>query len=244
MNRQALSFRLTGHKRVCLFCPIEVYMLSKTGARRMLSISLLGIFILSQVPDLFAQAHNGRPGPRQNYGPKSYYTPHYAPHGKAMRGLPNGYLRFIMDGLEYYYWEGMFYRMRANQYIVVSAPVGAVVTAIPQGSQPVVVDGVSYYNINGVTYMATPEGYKVVPQPKKIVVKNYIVEQKDATDAAVIAETSLSDTEDSLTVNVPNSKGGYTPVTLKKYGKGFIGPQGEYYKTFPKVEQLRVMYAK
>ena len=50
--------------------------------------------------------------------------------------------------------------------------------------------------------------------------------------------------QDIFTVNIPNTRGGYTPVALKRSGSGFIGPQGEYYTEFPKVEQLKVMYGK
>jgi hypothetical protein len=52
------------------------------------------------------------------------------------------------------------------------------------------------------------------------------------------------DTQDSYTVNIPNDKGGYTPVILKRSGEGFVGPQGEYYPKFPKVSQLILMYGK
>ena len=49
---------------------------------------------------------------------------------------------------------------------------------------------------------------------------------------------------DSITVNIPNNKGGYTAVTLKRSGNGYIGPQGEFYPEFPKVSQLKVIYGK
>ena len=47
---------------------------------------------------------------------------------------------------------------------------------------------------------------------------------------------------ETLIVNIPNSKGGYTSVTMKKLGNGFIGPQGEYYPGHPTVAQLKVLY--
>ncbi|MFA5255249.1 MAG: DUF6515 family protein [Candidatus Omnitrophota bacterium] len=220
-------------------------MRSKRDSKKILGLFLLVSFLLSQAPDVYAQSRGrGRPGPHQDYSPEPYYTPHYASHGKATHDLPGGYIRLIMGGLEYFYWEGMFYRMKQNQYIVVPAPVGAVVTAIPQGSRPVVIDGTPYYNINGVTYMYTPYGYQVVPQPKKIVINNYAVEQKDTTKAVDGQETPSSAAEESFTINVPNHKGGYTAVILKRSGEGFTGPQGEYYTEFPRVEQLKVMYAK
>ncbi len=39
-------------------------------------------------------------------------------------------------------------------------------------------------------------------------------------------------------------RGGYTAITLKKWGNGFIGPQGEYYSEHPTVEQLKTLYGK
>jgi len=49
---------------------------------------------------------------------------------------------------------------------------------------------------------------------------------------------------EQITINVPNSNGSYTPVTLVKYGNGYIGPQGEYYPGNPTVEQLKALYGK
>ena len=46
-------------------------------------------------------------------------------------------------------------------------------------------------------------------------------------------------------VNIPNSDGTtYTEVVVSQKGKGYMGPQGEFYPEFPKVEQLRAMYGK
>jgi hypothetical protein len=46
------------------------------------------------------------------------------------------------------------------------------------------------------------------------------------------------------TVNIPDSKGGFIPVKIKKSAIGYTGPQGEYYSEFPKVAQLQAMYVK
>ena len=48
----------------------------------------------------------------------------------------------------------------------------------------------------------------------------------------------------TYTVNVPLRRGGYVPVVLTKYGKGYIGPQGEYYYGFPTVNELKVLYGR
>lgn len=43
----------------------------------------------------------------------------------------------------------------------------------------------------------------------------------------------------TVSVNVTNSNGSMTPVTLRKQGVGYIGPKGEYYNSLPTSEQLR-----
>jgi len=54
-------------------------------------------------------------------------------------------------------------------------------------------------------------------------------------------KSSLADPDD-FTVNVPNDQGGYTAMIIKKSGDGYIGPQGEYYTSFPSVYQLQTVY--
>jgi hypothetical protein len=48
--------------------------------------------------------------------------------------------------------------------------------------------------------------------------------------------------DNNFTINIPNSKGGFTSVLLRKSGTGFLGPQGEFYSDFPRVSQLKVIY--
>jgi hypothetical protein len=200
-----------------------------------------------------------------------FFTRQYVPHGREMHSLPLGCLALIVGGMEYYYWEGMFLRPREDRYVVVSAPVGAVVTGIPAGATTVVVEGVPYYQVNGVVYMHTSYGYQVVPQPNPPIFSDATPgvsnpPNPEAAAAARAAATgqpaasapalpaalpatpaavnSSTNSDDAFTVNIPNAKGGYTPVTLKRAGTGFTGPQGEYYTEFPRIEQLKVMYAK
>lgn len=40
-------------------------------------------------------------------------------------------------------------------------------------------------------------------------------------------------------VNVPNSNGSFTPVTMRRMGNMWVGPQGEQYTSLPTPEQLR-----
>jgi len=186
-----------------------------------------------------------------------YHTAHYIPRGRHVYSLPHGHRRFFYRGIEYYFWEGMFYRLLFGRYEVVPAPVGVIVAEIPTGCQPVVVAGTAYYSVNDVTYVSTSSGYKVVPEPKVVVIDKAEIraeanremalnEKAQATAQAKTAVQSIFTTssEGSFTVNVPNSQGSYTAVEIRKAAGGYIGPQGEFYADFPKVEQLKAMYAK
>jgi hypothetical protein len=46
----------------------------------------------------------------------------------------------------------------------------------------------------------------------------------------------------TVTVNVTNSNGSVTPVTLRKQGVGYVGPRGEYYSSLPTSKQLKPVY--
>lgn len=50
--------------------------------------------------------------------------------------------------------------------------------------------------------------------------------------------------ERMIVVNVPNCNGSYTPIALRKFGRGYMGPQGEYYHGNPTVAQLRALYGR
>ena len=103
--------------------------------------------------------------------------------------------------------------------------------------QPVVVNGVTYYVNNGVYYIYTQYGYQAVATPAGV--------SAPVIQAATISTNPVvANSDDSITVNIPNTKGGYNAVLLKRSGSGFTGPQGEFYAEFPKVSQLQVMYGK
>ena len=161
---------------------------------------------------------------------------------------PVSYVPVIASGVEYYYANGSFYRRFGDAYLAAPAPIGAVVRTIPRNYRPIVIDGVTYYIVHGSVYMQTTSGYQVMPQ-KPFMIEKYADEQKNVL--SVPAQIPLNspppaaaNEEELFTVNIPDSKGGYTPVTIKKSGDGYIGPQGEYYQEFPKVEQLKTTYAK
>jgi|GEM_PF-1540611 len=49
---------------------------------------------------------------------------------------------------------------------------------------------------------------------------------------------------DVISVNIPDGRGGYVAVNLRRYGTGFLGPEGDYYEEFPTVAQLQIAYLK
>lgn len=65
--------------------------------------------------------------------------------------------------------------------------------------------------------------------------------ESDKTRAA--AERSYIRQEMSTeTVYFTNSNGSMSKVKLRKYGVGYLGTRGEYYRSMPTEEQLRVVY--
>jgi hypothetical protein len=130
----------------------------------------------------------------------------------------------------YNYHDGRFYKPGWFWFEIalVHPPMGAVVTFLPFGHSSVVIGGLRYYHHNNIYYKACPSGYVVVPMP--------------VANQNVIAGQNLSG--EKVAVNIPNSNGSYTTITLVRQKDGFIGPQGEYYPGNPTIEQLKALYAK
>lgn len=134
---------------------------------------------------------------------------------------------------------------------ITALALGSVVSSLPPCYNTVYAGGIPYYYYDGMYYRPYPSGYMVVPAPVESPV---MVQQPVAVtqpvmaapaESANVAQVSSSAAQgEPFTVNVPNSKGGWTSVTLTRSGTGFIGPQGEYYQEFPKIKQLKEMYGK
>ena len=135
-----------------------------------------------------------------------------------------------------YYWhEGRWYGPGWLGFdVAISAlTAGAIIATLPRGYTTVVVAGAPYYYYDGYYFRNSPDGYIVVPAPAVVTVPNTIAVTQNP---APYGET--------VVINVPNSNGTYTAVTLVKRGNGYLGPQGEYYQGHPTVEQLRVLYGR
>ncbi len=46
----------------------------------------------------------------------------------------------------------------------------------------------------------------------------------------------------TVVINIKNSNGSLTPVTLSRQGNIYVGPRGEYYTQLPTEDQLRSVY--
>jgi hypothetical protein len=131
------------------------------------------------------------------------------------------------NGGRYYYHGGRWHGGSSWFWFdagVTALAIGAIAETLPPRYTTVVVSGNPYYYYEGAYYQPYPSGgYVVVPAPS-------------AQAANPVAE------QNSFTVNIPDSRGGYKAVVIEKIKGGFRGPQGEFYSEFPSVEQLRVMY--
>jgi len=76
-----------------------------------------------------------------------------------------------------------------------------------------------------------------VDQPEEVIDQPVQVIEVTAPDPTINEQAN-----DDITVNVPNSSGGYTAITLKRWGNAYLGPQGEMYYPFPQISQLKAVY--
>ncbi len=161
-------------------------------------------------------------------------------HTPAMGGvelnLIDGLISLFVVGSRYYYCDGVYYTRGRHGYVVVVPPPGAVIRDIPPYYQPIIINGVPYYTSDGIYYQYTPRGYVVVPQPGVTVVQPaHVIAPAVQTQNIVKSQSTVETqgTEESFTVNIPNSKGGYTAVVLKRSEDDFVGPPGRVLSRIP-----------
>ena len=149
-------------------------------------------------------------------------------------------------GGRHYYNNGGWYRHGWFGFdVAVSAlAIGAIIDSLPPRCSTVVVGGVPYYYYGNYYYQPYPYGgYVVVPPP--VVTQPIIVTPEAAQPIGVpMPVQPQAQGPNTVTINIPNSRGGYTAIMLKKYGNGFVGPQGEYYSENPTVDQLKTLYGR
>jgi len=157
----------------------------------------------------------GRPYGRPEFRPERHPVPH----------PPVGARHIIVGGHPYWVYGGVYYDMGDDGYVVVGAPV---VRVLPPHYHVVVIRGVVYYVADDVYYRPGPDGYVVVERPP---------------EPAKVAVPAPEPDGSKITVYVPKKDSdGFTPVTLKRIDGGYLGPQGEFYPTMPRVSLLTEMY--
>ncbi len=195
-----------------------------------------------------ADEHHGGGG-RHGGDHHRHYSYHNRPDfGFRLDIIPNGCFSVFIGGARFYYSDGIYYQRYGREYVIVHPPIGAVVRRIPYDYRPVIINGVTYYTDQGIYYVHTRSGYQVVPAPVVYVQAPPVIIPTAPGQSAPLVSAGHStpvtfNLDDSYTLNIPNEKlGGYTEVTIKRSGKGFVGPQGEFYPEFPRVAQLKAMY--
>ena len=98
-----------------------------------------------------------------------------------------------------------------------------------------------YYDTGVIVSSPVVETPEIIVQPSTTVVT---IAPTYPNTGITPAQITAVDTDNEITINIPNAAGGYTSLLIKRKGKGFVGPQGEYYSEFPRVSALKVIYGK
>ena len=67
---------------------------------------------------------------------------------------------------------------------------------------------------------------------------NVMGRQQDQIDQA----SNRAESANTSVINIRNSNGSYSTVTLKRTPSGWVGPRGEFYKQKPSEQQLKQIY--
>jgi len=119
---------------------------------KLLMLSLIAVMAAGTLVQ--AQRGNrdaGRSGP-QPFGPNAQF---YTPQPRTIPSLPLGCTLLTIDGVDYYYGAGQYYRPGSGGFLVVPAPIGATLTELPPGTQQVLLGDMLCYIVNGVAYRKT-----------------------------------------------------------------------------------------
>jgi len=162
--------------------------------------------------------------------------------GRGEIGRNSGGRNFGGGGRHYYRNGGWYKHGWLGFDIAVGAlAIGAIIDSLPPRHNTVVVAGTPYYYSENYYYSPYQYGGYVVVPPPVLAQPAVVMPQQAVYNASPMAQPQ---TQDVSTINIPNSRGGYTAVTLRRAGTGYVGPQGEYYSDNPTVEQLKVLYGK
>lgn len=96
---------------------------------------------------------------------------YYPRRGYVVKHLPRGYYRVPYRGLDYYFYDGIWYSSRSGiEFTVIAPPIGLVVPVLPNFYTTLLFGGTTYYYADGTYYRWYPErsGYIVVDEPQGV----------------------------------------------------------------------------
>lgn len=99
-------------------------------------------------------AHGHRPGPAPAHRPS-----HPVPHRHHVPVLPSHAVRRYYNGLCYYFWDNLFYRLINGAYYVCDPPVGAIVYELPANYDIITMNGIRYYRVYNTLYNLVVDAY-------------------------------------------------------------------------------------
>jgi len=195
--------------------------LQKNSSKKIVSLLVLSLvmggFLFVSPENIFA--NNNR---HQHMRHQPHHNRHVMQHHQARGAI-------FHVGSRHFFRQRVFHRRHFSGYIIINFPIGLHVDILPHGHRRLLFERKTYYHFNNTYYSKVDDGYIVVENPRYRMVFPPI----DAT---------IYESNGEYLVNLANSNGTYTAITIKKFGTGYIGPQGEYYPDFPSVDQLSTMY--
>jgi len=204
-----------------------------TITKRSMILVMGGVMAMLLVQPNSAEAsHRWRTVGRHKHGHRHYeeHNPHV--YGRFTFSIPKGFIKVSTGGRNYHYRDGHYFHKRRGVYHSVHAPVGACVPHLPHGYQKFAIDGHDYYAYNKVYYEHTPQGYVVIEKPHA----------KHAKKSRHHRRNKNTHSNEGISLKIQNKDGEYIAITINPSGNGFVGPQGEYYDHFPRIEHLKIIY--
>lgn len=90
--------------------------------------------------------------------------------GTRLAQLREGYVPVYVNGVPYYYDDGIYYQQGDNYYQEVYPPTGAEVPQLPDGATEIDTDNLTYFYAGGAFYVQGENGFDVVAPPLGVTV--------------------------------------------------------------------------
>jgi hypothetical protein len=175
-------------------------------------------------------ADRSRPAAESRWFDGAHGHSHYYPTpGWRVRELPQRRHMVIWAGVNYSFWDGVWYAPGSGGYVVVRPPYGVVVTDLPTFRTLVTIGGLSYFYLNGVYYRQHGEnGYEVVPTPIASGVDNTVATAKVFVypRQAQSPEKQASDEYDCH--RWAAAQAGFDPTSVATGQMTDVGKRGDY----------------